>query len=94
MSVARRSLDDCIGCGNCADRCPMDVFYLDEKLKKSVMLYPENCQSCGQCYLGCKGNCLIMVDTVHEYSPVPVRGLKTFKSVTDKTEKPEKDKWN
>ena len=43
--------------------------------------YPENCQSCGQCYLACMGDSLMMVDTMFEYSPVPARGLRTFSSV-------------
>ncbi len=78
MSVARRDLNACIGCRNCVNRCPMDVFYFDESTNKSVIAYPENCQSCAQCYLGCPGNSLMMVDTMYEYSPVPARGLRTF----------------
>jgi NAD-dependent dihydropyrimidine dehydrogenase PreA subunit len=78
MSVARTGLEKCIGCGQCVERCPMDVFYFDNETKKSVMVYPENCQSCGQCYLACPANCLIMVDTIYEYAPVPIRGLRTF----------------
>jgi hypothetical protein len=58
----------------------MDVFYFDESTKKSVIAYPENCQSCAQCYLGCLGDSLMMVDTMYEYSPVPARGLRTFTS--------------
>ena len=78
MSVARKSLENCIGCKNCVEHCPMDVFYYDPKTNKSVIVYPENCQSCGQCYLGCKGDSLMMVDTMYEFSPVPWRGLRTF----------------
>jgi ferredoxin len=59
----------------------MDVFYFDNETGKSVMAYPENCQSCGQCYLNCPGDSLCMVDTMFEYSPVPARGLRTFASV-------------
>ncbi len=81
MSVARRDINACIGCRNCVNRCPMDVFYFDETTQKSVIAFPENCQSCGQCYLGCLGNSLMMVDTMFEYSPVPMRGLRTFTSV-------------
>lgn len=56
----------------------MDVFYYDPKENKSVILYPENCQSCGQCYLGCPQNTLMMVDTVYEFSPVPIRALRVM----------------
>jgi len=78
MSIARKSLEACIGCQNCVDRCPMDVFYYDAQENKSVIVYPENCQSCGQCYLACPADSLIMVDTSYEYAPVPIRALRTF----------------
>lgn len=78
MSVARRDRNDCIGCQTCVERCPMDVFYYDPKENKSIILYPENCQSCGQCYLACPQNTLMMVDTVYEYSPVPARAVRRF----------------
>ena len=87
MSVARKNYEACIGCENCVNRCPMDVFYFDAARKKSVIVYPENCQSCGQCYVGCKGDSLTMVDTSFEYAPVPIRGLRTFKPLM-----PEKDR--
>lgn len=86
MSVARKNYEACIGCQNCVNRCPMDVFYYDAKLNKSVIAYPENCQSCGQCYLGCPADTLVILDTSFEYAPVPIRGLRTFKAVMPKKE--------
>lgn len=56
----------------------MDVFYYDPAERKSVILYPENCQSCGQCYLACPTNSLIILDTAYEFAPVPVRALRVF----------------
>ncbi len=56
----------------------MDVFYFDETTQKSVIVYPENCQSCAQCYLNCLGDSITIVDTAFEFSPVPARGLRTF----------------
>lgn len=58
MSVVRYDLNNCIGCKNCVTVCPMDVFRFDEGEMKSVIAYPENCQSCGQCFVGCKGRSL------------------------------------
>ena len=86
MSVARKNYDACIGCQKCVDRCPMDVFYYDAKTNKSIILYPENCQSCGQCYLACSADTLMIVDTSFTYATVPTRGLRTFKSAMPKKE--------
>lgn len=80
MSVIRIDLNKCIGCENCTEVCPMDVFYFDHQAHKSVLAYPENCQSCGQCYLACPADTLIIVDTSYEYAPVPIRALRTFPS--------------
>lgn len=79
MSIARKSLEACAGCKECVERCPMDVFYFDSKTRKSVILYPENCQSCGQCLLACPADSLMMLDTVYEYAPTPMRALRVYK---------------
>ncbi len=78
MSVARLDLNKCVGCQNCVNLCPMDVFYFDEAANKSVMAYPENCQSCAQCYLHCLGGSLIMSTLQAGYAPVGGRALRTF----------------
>lgn len=86
MSVIRIDLNKCIGCENCVNICPMDVFYFLPEKHKSVLAYPENCQSCGQCYLGCPADTLVILDTSFEYAPVPIRGLRTFKAVMPQKE--------
>lgn len=60
MSVIRYDLNKCIGCQHCVTVCPMDVFRFDYDAMKSVIAYPENCQSCGQCYVGCQGRSLLI----------------------------------
>ena len=85
MSVSRNSLDACIGCGKCADICPMDVMYLDSNAGKSIILYPENCQSCGQCYLHCPTDSLTMVITTYAFGLNPIRALRTFEAVVPDT---------
>ena len=58
MSVIRYDLNNCIGCESCVTVCPMDVFRFDYDRMKSIIAYPENCQSCGQCYMICQGRSL------------------------------------
>ncbi len=78
MSVARLDLNKCVGCRNCVDLCPMDVFYFNEEAGKSVMAFPEACQSCGQCYLHCVGGSLVMSTLQAGYATAGGRGLRTF----------------
>lgn len=68
MAVRRADLNKCIGCQNCVDVCPMDVFRFDYKENKSVLAYPENCQNCGQCWLNCLGRSLTFDNEIHAYS--------------------------
>ncbi len=76
MSVVRIDLNKCIGCENCVSVCPMDVFYFDHAAHKSVIAYPENCQSCGQCYLNCQGRSLGISNDTFGY------GMTAFRSAT------------
>ena len=55
MAIERFDLNKCIGCRNCINICPMDVFRFDETSNKSIIAYPENCQACGMCYYACLG---------------------------------------
>lgn len=80
MSVVRIDLNKCIGCRNCVDICPMDVFYFDETALRSVITYPENCQNCGQCYMNCKGRSLGMSNDTFSFAHLSVRGLVTAKT--------------
>ncbi len=75
--VIRIDLNNCIGCENCVNICPMDVFYFDYEAHKSVMAYPENCQSCGQCFLNCKGRSLGMSNEAFAFPLTLVRGTST-----------------
>ncbi len=77
MSVVRIDINKCIGCQNCVGICPMDVFYFDHAAKKSILLYPENCQSCGQCYLNCKGHCLGISNETFGYPITAFRGASS-----------------
>ena len=39
----------CNGCGICVNACPCDVIRMDEKRKKAIIRYPEDCMVCGLC---------------------------------------------
>ncbi len=43
----------CIGCGVCEDVCPLGVYGMDDKQKKSVMKYPSTCTACTACVVQC-----------------------------------------
>ena len=77
MSVVRIDLNKCIGCENCVNICPMDVFYFNQEAHKSVIAYPENCQSCGQCYLNCKGCSLGISNDLHAFPITAFRGASS-----------------
>jgi len=77
MSVQRYDLNACIGCRNCYNICPMDVFRFDETVNKSVIAYPENCQCCGQCYVNCPGRSLVLSNTMTGYAITAHRAATT-----------------
>lgn len=77
MSVIRLDVNKCTGCRNCVEICPMDVFYFNETAHKSVLAYPENCQSCGQCYLNCRGRSIGIVNDTYGYPITAYRGVTT-----------------
>lgn len=46
-------ISGCIGCKTCVESCPTDVIQFDNKKKKAVIAYPEDCQICHLCRLYC-----------------------------------------
>ena len=65
--VKRYDLRKCIGCKTCVRVCPLDVFRFDDSEMKSVIAYPENCQNCGQCFINCQGQSLVMADEAYAF---------------------------
>jgi NAD-dependent dihydropyrimidine dehydrogenase PreA subunit len=48
-------IDDalCIGCKKCYEVCPPDVFEFDEKTKRPIFVFSDECWYCGVCILEC-----------------------------------------
>ena len=46
-------LELCNGDGICVKVCPVDVIRMDEKSKKAIVKYPEDCVLCEMCALEC-----------------------------------------
>jgi adenylylsulfate reductase subunit B len=45
------NLEECNGCGVCADVCPLDVIKMRNGLPE--VAYPEECWHCASCKLDC-----------------------------------------
>jgi len=43
----------CNGCKLCYEECPTDVFSWDKERERPIVLYPNECNSCGACELDC-----------------------------------------
>jgi NAD-dependent dihydropyrimidine dehydrogenase PreA subunit len=56
MTIERINADLCTGCGICIDSCPLDVIRMDEKSKKAVIKYPQDCMVCLACERDCPVN--------------------------------------
>ena len=59
MSIEQIDSDLCNGCGICINSCPTDVIKMDEKSKKVVITYPEDCMMvCEFCVSDCPTNAI------------------------------------
>ena len=43
----------CNGCGICIRSCMSDVIRMDEKTKKPIIKYPDDCAACLVCQMDC-----------------------------------------
>jgi len=66
MSI--RSIDGCIGCGECVQACPTDVIRLSSINKKAYIAYPQDCQMCHLCRMSCPVDAI----TIDSEKSIPV----------------------
>ncbi|MBT7902571.1 4Fe-4S dicluster domain-containing protein [Candidatus Woesearchaeota archaeon] len=67
---------DCIGCGICVKKCPVDAMKMDKK-KKVVVIDEKSCIGCGVCTRFCPKTCLKM-DRRKELNFTPVDSFDRF----------------
>jgi NAD-dependent dihydropyrimidine dehydrogenase PreA subunit len=51
VATLQLKTDKCLGCGNCLDVCPHNVFGLTEE--KAKIIQKDFCMECGACALNC-----------------------------------------
>jgi len=52
--------DKCLGCGNCVEICPSEVYQMEED--KSNPIYPEECIECWACVNQCPAESIQLTD--------------------------------
>lgn len=50
--------DKCVGCGECVDVCPVEVYELNDG--KSVPAHEEECLGCESCVEVCEANAIVV----------------------------------
>jgi len=70
MTLTIECIDNalCTGCGICVASCPMDVIRMDDKSKKAIIKYPDDCMLCQWCLLDCPQNAIRI--SPEKYSPL------------------------
>ena len=53
MAIHKIDHQLCTGCRICVSACPVDVIRMDEKARKAVIQYPEDCMVCEWCAKDC-----------------------------------------
>lgn len=49
-------VDKCVGCGECVDVCPVEVYEMKDG--KSDPVNADECLGCESCVQVCEGNCI------------------------------------
>jgi NAD-dependent dihydropyrimidine dehydrogenase PreA subunit len=62
-------LSNCKGCKSCMNACFTDVIRWDEKTKKPVVAYPEDCVWCLACECACPEQIIEIIPNI----PAPLK---------------------
>ena len=63
--------EKCIGCKKCMQACFTDVFRYDEKEKKCIAAYPQECEWCLICEEQCPSQCIFVEPVIPVSIPDP-----------------------
>lgn len=61
--IAKNRVEDCIGCGDCVDKCQYDAIRmkaLEGSDSEIAYVDPDICRGCGSCVVTCSGSSLTM----------------------------------
>ena len=72
--------DDCIGCGVCENRCPMDAITISEEISQINL---GRCIGCGLCIPNCSQNAIILKKNAKEVIP-PVSTSATYIAIMNR----------
>ena len=66
MPIQQVDQELCIGCGDCFENCPMDVFRMNTETDKAYAAYPEDCTVCFLCEKDCPEGAIILTPEAAE----------------------------
>lgn len=71
--------EKCIGCGICAQICPLDVLKFHKQEKRVEVRYPEECWHCRACAIDCPRDAIQLrypLSHMMLYMPAPAITVK------------------